>query len=155
MLDIKVETFLTVCKVLNFTKAAKILNITQPAVSMHIKHLEEYYHAPLFQFEGKHFHLTKYGQLLYESLSSMRNNEKQLKDQLRIIKSRNNIINMGATLTVGEFMISRPIGRYLQENPDTEVTVTVSNTKELLAKLDLGQIDFAILEGDFPKSTYA
>lgn len=32
MLDYRTETFLTVCKTLNFTAAAKQLNITQPAV---------------------------------------------------------------------------------------------------------------------------
>ena len=36
MLDYRTETFLTVCKTLNFTTAAKQLNITQPAVSQHI-----------------------------------------------------------------------------------------------------------------------
>ena len=37
MLDYRTETFLTVCKTLNFTTAAKQLNITQPAVSQHSK----------------------------------------------------------------------------------------------------------------------
>lgn len=40
MLDYRTETFLTVCKTLNFTAAAKQLNITQPAVSQHIHFLE-------------------------------------------------------------------------------------------------------------------
>ena len=33
MLDFRVETFLAVCRHMNFTKAARELNITQPAVS--------------------------------------------------------------------------------------------------------------------------
>ena len=41
MLDYRTETFLTVCKTLNFTTAAKQLNITQPAVSQHIHFLEK------------------------------------------------------------------------------------------------------------------
>lgn len=36
MLDFRMDTFLTVCKYMNFTKAAKKLHITQPAVSQHI-----------------------------------------------------------------------------------------------------------------------
>ena len=50
MLDYRTETFLTVCKTLNFTTAAKQLNITQPAVSQHIHFLEK---APLLQMGGK------------------------------------------------------------------------------------------------------
>ncbi len=154
MLDMKVETFLSVCQEMNYTKAAKKLNITQPAVSMHIRNLEDYYGVPLFIFEGKRFQLTKYGELLYNSLLSMQNNEKYLKEQLRIIKNKSNIINMGATLTVGEFMIAKSISHYIKSHPDTDVSVIVSNTKELLQKLDSGIIDFAILEGDFSKSSY-
>lgn len=36
MLDFRVETFLAVCRHMNFTKAARELNITQPAVSHHM-----------------------------------------------------------------------------------------------------------------------
>lgn len=48
MLDYRTETFLTVCKTLNFTTAAKQLNITQPAVSQHIHFLEKQYNTILF-----------------------------------------------------------------------------------------------------------
>ena len=41
MLDFRIETFLCVCKYMNFTKASAALNITQPAVSQHIHYLED------------------------------------------------------------------------------------------------------------------
>ena len=41
MLDFRVETFITVCEYMNFTKAAERLNITQPAVSQHIRYMED------------------------------------------------------------------------------------------------------------------
>ncbi|NLB32360.1 MAG: LysR family transcriptional regulator [Tissierellia bacterium] len=43
MLDIKIFTFLKVAELKNYTKAAAYLNLTQPAVSQHIRKLEEYY----------------------------------------------------------------------------------------------------------------
>ena len=43
MLDFRVETFLAVCRHMNFTKAARELNITQPAVSHHMHYLEQAY----------------------------------------------------------------------------------------------------------------
>ena len=48
MLDFRIETFLMVCQYMNYTRAAEALNITQPAVSQHIRYLEEEYHAKLF-----------------------------------------------------------------------------------------------------------
>lgn len=44
---------LEVCKYMNFTKAAEALHITQPAVSQHIRYIEEYYQTRLFTFQGK------------------------------------------------------------------------------------------------------
>ncbi|WRK51757.1 LysR family transcriptional regulator [Coprobacillaceae bacterium CR2/5/TPMF4] len=38
---------------MNFTKASQYLNITQPAVSGHIRYLEEYYQVKLFVYSGK------------------------------------------------------------------------------------------------------
>ena len=48
MLDFRVYTFLEVCKYMNFTKAAEALHITQPAVSQHIRFIEDYYQTRLF-----------------------------------------------------------------------------------------------------------
>ena len=53
MQDFRMETFLTVCKYLNYTKAAQELNLTQPAVSQHIRYLENFYQVQLFYHAGK------------------------------------------------------------------------------------------------------
>lgn len=50
MLDFRTNTFLTVCETMNFTEAAKRLNITQPAVSQHIRFLENEYNTQLFLY---------------------------------------------------------------------------------------------------------
>ena len=68
MLDYRTETFLTVCKTLNFTTAAKQLNITQPAVSQHIHFLEKQYNTTLFAYKNKELSLTPSGQILYKHL---------------------------------------------------------------------------------------
>lgn len=57
MLDFRVETFLAVCRHMNFTKAARELNITQPAVSHHMHYLEQAYGTardPTPQQKGSH-----------------------------------------------------------------------------------------------------
>ena len=71
MLDFRAETFLAVCKYMNFTHAADALNLTQPAVSQHIKYLENRYHAPLFLRENKKLTLTPASVLLLISLSTV------------------------------------------------------------------------------------
>ena len=39
MLDFRIDTFLEVCRLMNYTRAAEQLNLTQPAVSQHIRWL--------------------------------------------------------------------------------------------------------------------
>ena len=53
MLDFRVYTFLAVCEYMNYTRAAEALHITQPAVSQHIRYLENMYQVKLFLAEGK------------------------------------------------------------------------------------------------------
>lgn len=154
MLDNRTQTFLMVCQEMNFTRAADKLHITQPAVTQHIQYLEKYYGSKLFLLDGKKLYLTEAGKLLKTALSSIYNNEIYLKEQIQQLAGPKRVLRFGATLTVGEFLIAAPLSRFLHTHPETEVTVTVANTRELLSKLDAGQIDFAVLEGDFSKSTY-
>ena len=51
MLDFRIDTFLAVCRSMNFTRAAEELHITQPAVSQHIRHLEKRYGVKLFDYK--------------------------------------------------------------------------------------------------------
>lgn len=154
MLDNRTITFLTVCKEMNYTRAAEKLNISQPAVSQHIQYMEDYYGVRLFRFIGKKLILTDAGGLLQRSLTAFHNNEIYLKEQLSFINDKKQTLRFGATLTVGDFMIARPLSDFLSKHKGADISVTVANTKELLQKLDSGEIDFAILEGDYPKTLY-
>ena len=59
MLDPRVDTFLTVCRTMNFTHAAQLLHLTQPAVSQHIHTLEEEFGAKFFRYENRQFVLHR------------------------------------------------------------------------------------------------
>ena len=84
MLDFRVETFLTVCRTMNYTRAAEELNITQPAVSQHIAHLERDYGVPLFAYRNKKLQLTDAGALLRDALSTMAHDERLLRDRMQL-----------------------------------------------------------------------
>ena len=58
MLDYRIETFLAVCRTLNYTRAAEELSLTQPAVSQHIAALERAYGVKLFLYRNKKLVLT-------------------------------------------------------------------------------------------------
>ena len=60
------RTFATVAEANSFTRAGEILHITQSAVSMQMKRLEEIVDRPLFQKNGRRFHLTPAGEMMQE-----------------------------------------------------------------------------------------
>lgn len=154
MIDFRIDSFLAVCRHLSFTKAAEQLHITQPAISQHIHALETAYGTKLFAFQGKKMTLTEAGLLLYQVSTTMKQDALHLKETIANTAFKRRRLSFGVTLTVGEFVIADRLKAYLDLYPDAEIQMIVSNTSDLLEKLGLGEIDFAIIEGNFSKEAY-
>ncbi|WP_138374141.1 MULTISPECIES: LysR family transcriptional regulator [Oscillospiraceae] len=154
MLDFRIYTFLEVCKYMNFTKAAEALHITQPAVSQHIRYIEEYYQTRLFTFQGKKPVLTEAGEYLLHAFTTLSHDQVYLKEQLLSMQKKKPSLIFGATLTIGEYVMPRFLIEYQTRHPDTVLTMITANTHELLDRISDGEIDFAIVEGYFDKTQY-
>lgn len=153
LLDFRVETFLAVCQRMNYTRAAEQLHITQPAVSQHIRALEEQYSTKLFHYEGKQLRLTESGQLLLRTAATMHHDDLRLRAAIQAANAGRRI-NFGATLTIGEYIMPGPLLRLLEQEPDIQLRMLTANTQELLQLLDQGELDFAIVEGYFDRQIY-
>ena len=154
MQDFRMETFLAVCRLGSYTRAAEELNITQPAVTQHIQHLQTYYGVRLLDYRSKRLTLTPEGELLRRAALTMRHDEEKLKRELADLRQGRRALRFGATLTVGEYLLPPRLAAYLKANPDVELHMTVDNTRNLLQKLNAGELDFAVVEGYFRKSEY-
>lgn len=154
MLDFRIETFFEVCKYMNFTKAAQSLNITQPAVSQHIKYLEELYHVKLFTFFGKKMYLSQYGKILLNTATTVKHDEMYMKQKFSDISCGAKTVKLGVTLTIGEYVLPKSLANILKKSKNQKISVTIENTAKLLAKLNNGEIDCAVVEGYFEKKEY-
>ncbi len=154
MIDFRIDTFLTVCRCMNYTKAAEQLNITQPAVTQHIRYLEDYYGAKLIAYEGKKMYLTEAGRLLYEAAVTMKHDDSYLRENIQTLDRWKKRIVFGATLTIGEFVMAKHLASYLEAYPEADIRMTIGNTSDLLDKLTLGELDFALVEGNFAKDRF-
>lgn len=149
LIDQRLVTFLTVCKTNNFTRAAELLNLTQPAVTKHIKSLEDYYGTPLFTRKGRLISLTKEGEVLFnhakviEAQTSLL--ERKIKNSHEAVKRH----TIGATLTIGEYILPDILGRYKAARPNTDIIMQVYNTEVITKKLLNGEIDLGLVEGPF------
>ena len=84
----------------------------------------------------------------------MKHDDLYLREMMNDSNKRKNKLIFGATLTIGEFVMAEHIKSYLNLYPDAEVRMIVGNTRELLERLSIGEIDFALVEGKYAKKKY-
>lgn len=154
MLDFRLNTFLILCETLNFTRAAEKLHITQPAVSGHIKYLENHYGFKLFNYKGKTLFLTPEGKALHQFVATLEADTIKEIESLKHLEMSHPVVHFGATLTIGEYVMPPLLGAYLNDYASTEIHMHVDNTQSLLASIDNGHLDFAFIEGYFDKARF-
>ncbi|WP_288304802.1 LysR family transcriptional regulator [uncultured Fusobacterium sp.] len=154
MLDFRVETFLELCKTRSYTKTAENLHITQPAVTQHIKLLEDFYKCKLFNYNKKTLSMTEQGKRLYKYLLTLSADAKKIQDEISEYSSSEETVYFGATLTISEYAMPKIIEEVAREFPDININFMIRDTKELLNELKNGNIEFALIEGFFEKTDY-
>lgn len=155
VLDLKILTFLTLAKVKNFTRAAELLNLTQPAVSQHIKFLEDYYGVTLVKKQGRYITLTEEGKVLLKYAMDLQRLYKDIELQFKNKNTIYKTYNVGASMTIGGYVLPGILAKYKEENPNINIKLHVHNTEEILRLLKDRDLDLAIVEGLFDKSKYS
>lgn len=153
MLDPRWHTFLVLCETMNYTRAAERLCLTQPAVTHHIHYLEAHYGCRLFTYQGKTLRLTPAGARLREFTRSMAYNCQ--KAEASMASPAPVCLRVGASKTIGEYVVAPHIERFLCAQPQATFSLTVDNTQGLLQALEEGRLDFALVEGYFDRSRYS
>ena len=153
-MDIRLTTFLTVAKIKNFTKAGEILNLTQPAVSQHIKFLEEYYGTDLIKKQGRTIDLTEAGEVLFKYAKELDVLYRSLEIEVKNSSRNKKVYNVGATMTIGGYILPYILGEYKDVHKNIDVLLQVNNTEEIISKLLNRQIHLALVEGPFNKKKF-
>lgn len=154
LLDIRIESFLSVCKNKSFTKASEELSITQPAVTQHIQFLERHYGCRFFEYTNRELKFTVEGELYYKHIINAKGTDEIISRKLREIQQEKKTLSFGATLTIGEFTLAPVISDFIKEFSNYEISMYVDNTKTILNMLSEGKILFALIEGLFNKVEY-
>ena len=151
MLDYRIHTFITLCELMNYRKTAEKLNMTQPAVTQHIQFLEKEYQCKLFEYNCKKLSKTSKGKNLELYARSAYYNDLNFRDYIG--KTSIEKIRIGATKTIGDYLISDKIINLLKRN-DIEISLDIDNTQSLLHKLNNLELDITLIEGYFDKINY-
>ena len=151
MLDYRIDTFLTLCECMNYRKTAELLHISQPAVTQQIHWLENEYGQRLFEYENRRLVKTEAAAVLEKYARAAKLQERDLRQKLENNPIR--ALRVGATKTIGDYYLRDDIRRYLQ-SPDHALNLIVDNTERLLRLLEENELDFAVVEGFFDKTSF-
>ncbi|MFV2047163.1 LysR family transcriptional regulator [Metabacillus sp. YM-086] len=132
----------------SISQAARLSFVSQPAVTRQIRQLENFYGTLLFdRTEGK-LTVTETGKMLYPFAKAIINDFDRSKEViLQATGEYNSNLRVGASLTIGEFLLPSLLGRFKKHAPDIKVTLTIRNTPSVLEDLTNDVIDIALVEG--------
>ncbi|MDE2446007.1 MAG: LysR family transcriptional regulator [Alphaproteobacteria bacterium] len=143
MTSAQLKAFYAVARFGSFTIAAARMGLSQPAVSDHIKKLEEAYGVALFTRVAKGAKLTELGTKLFAIA------ERQAETELEAITllSQARKLEEGA-LTIGAdaaVHIMPHVQRFRARHPRITIKFVSGNSADLVTKLKDYQIDFAVV----------
>jgi DNA-binding transcriptional LysR family regulator len=150
MLSVKHEVFLEVAKQKSFSKASQLLFISQPAISKHIRNLEEQYATRLFERKGVSIELTEAGRLLYDKLTEVKSIQDQTEFELSAIKDLLQVkgtLKLGASTTVALYILPKVLSAFQSRYPQIVINLLNRNTEIVLQALLNGEINLGIVEG--------
>ncbi len=128
------------------TRAASELYMTQPSVSQMIAELEQYYGIRLFERLNRRLYLTQAGERLQSYARHIINLEIQAKRELADL-NRGGVLRIGASQTVGAYLLPEIIAQFKKRVDDVEVFSRVENTRLIEQYLMEDKLDFGLLEG--------
>ena len=148
MFDFRLKVFDTVAKRLSFTKAANELNITQPAVSKHIKEIEQQLNTRLFDRNGTKISLTFSGEILLKYTEKIFSIYRELDFEMNQLNEKHKgTLRIGASTTIAQYVLPPLLAEFHKQFKEIEVLLTIRNTEAIEDLLQHQQIDLGMIEG--------
>ncbi|MBP0595645.1 LysR family transcriptional regulator [Paraburkholderia sp. LEh10] len=141
----QIRVFVAVAHHLSFSRAADMLSLTPPAVTMQIRELETQIGLPLFDREGRNVSLTITGEyfLVYarKVLATLKDAEDMVA-HFKKVETGRLVIGMVST---AQYFVPPLLGRFCQDHPGVEVSLSVGNRQTLVEQLQRNEVDLAVM----------
>lgn len=142
------KTLITVVDEKSFTRASQLLKLSQPTVSSHIRHLEEEFNTVLIDRSPKRFEVTQTGEMVYKRARQVLGvMDKAKKEVLQYHDQMKGTVKIGASYTVGEYILPSLLRAYDQEYPEVDLQVTIANSERINREVQLHTLDVGLVEG--------
>ncbi len=146
-MDFRDKVFISVAKNLSFFKAAGNLNNSQPAVTRHIKELEERYNTNLFERKRNKIYLTEAGERIYNVFKQIAREYREL--DFEIGQMHNSVageFKIRASSTISQYLIPKVIASFHKRYPKIQIFLLNGNSFEMERAPRENQVDMALVE---------
>jgi DNA-binding transcriptional LysR family regulator len=143
----QLEVFLAVARGESVSRAADALFMSQSAVSGALADLERQFDVQLFDRVGKRLQLSELGRSIRARAEAALDQARELE---RTFESREQVgrLRIGATLTIGNYVVPALMARFVREHAGAELTLAVANTEEIARQVANFEIDVGLIEGE-------
>jgi DNA-binding transcriptional LysR family regulator len=142
----QIEVFVATAQRGNVTQAGAALGMTQSAASMALADFENQLGARLFDRVGKRLVLNGDGRMLYPRAVEMVERAHEL-EQLFGQDGRAVDLRLGASSTVGNYLLPQLIGQFRKQRPGSRFALEVGNTRQVMQRVLHFEVDVGFVEG--------
>ncbi|BAN50222.1 LysR family transcriptional regulator [Metapseudomonas resinovorans] len=143
----QLQVFVSVAQQESVSRAAQLLSLSQSATSTSLTELERQSGCQLFDRAGKRLSLNALGRQLLPQAVALMDQAREIEDLLNG-KTGFGSLDVGATLTVGNYLATLLIGAFMQRHPECQVSLHVQNTMNIVQQIALYELDLGLIEGD-------
>ncbi len=148
-MDQSLIVFSEVADTRNFSRAAERLHMTQPAVSQHIRALEERLKVRLLERNNKSVALTKAGEIVLHHAREIGGLYRKMEEMVdELLHYTGGPLSIGASYTFGEYVLPLTLARLNTEFPDIRPSVIIGNTADIAEQVRNRGLDVGIVEGE-------
>lgn len=142
----QLEVFVAVARFESVSRASEILALSQSATSTSLAELERQFDTTFFDRIGKRLRLNGFGRELLPEAVDLLGRAQSLEDLLSNRKSYGNL-NIGATLTIGNYLATLIVSGFLEAYPGSKAALSVHNTSAIVERLLNFELDLGLVEG--------
>lgn len=154
MINARLYTLLEVYEQGSITKAAAKLNLTQPAVSQHIRYLEQEYNVKLFVRGDKELKVTEEGEIFVKYAKRIKALEQNLIQAVKDRKRNIRHLTIGVTQSLELGLSTTLFTEYCKENPKTHITIISDTINNLYLKLKTYELDIILIDGKISDNNF-
>jgi len=143
----QLEVFVAIGRSGNVSRAAEEIPLSQSATSTALGEFERQFGLQLFDRVGKSLRLNEVGRQLLPRAVELLDRANEVED---LLEGRSGFgpLSIGATLTIGNYLTTLIVAKFLQRHPQAQVQLQVHNTSTIVQQVAHYALDLGLIEGD-------